>query len=357
MALVYGLPIYLAVPAQISVWLINSLIALVVANFVRVSLFSANVPSMCLSTVAAAFVIGLACLPFFLLPISHLPAIATMILLLMLLPTDKSTLARLPSLYWLAAGILVGLSALFRPNLILLSIVLIALLIQVHAHSVRAIKQCAWTVSVLIVGILIAIAPWTARNWYVLERFVPISTNGGIVFYSANGSPDASAQGVDNPLLYEQLDRDVPDEVDRDREGWRRGLANIQRDPWTFLMSFRYRLPRLLRDPLYPVAYLRDQARGASWIWRLGIFEIATVLAFWWLWLELFRNRHAIRSRLFCASQVPWPHVAFLVVFASSLPFEISPNYQHSFLPFILFIWLSALADAKRAENVGVVGH
>jgi len=38
------------------------------------------------------------------------------------------------------------------------------------------------------------IAPWTYRNWRVLHAWVPISTNGGDVFYRAN-NPLATATG------------------------------------------------------------------------------------------------------------------------------------------------------------------
>jgi hypothetical protein len=343
-ALLYGLPISIGVPVQMSVWLINSVIAVVVFFFAKWSLNFREAQGSIATIAISALVVLLSTSLLFLLPISHFPAIALLCLLLMLVPTESERIARNNTSKWVLAGLLIGLSALFRPNVIVEGgIVVAAVLIANQASRTRYLKSGAAVVA-CVMGIVIAIAPWTTRNWVVLHRFVPISTNGGMVFYSSNGSPVPAEQGHYVRELALQLYRDVPNEVDRDREGWRRGWANIASHPLSFLKSFQYRVPRLLANPLFPVSYIREQARDQSWIWIFPLFEAATLFGFWWLWMVMFIRRRSIRARIMNAQRVPWPQFSLLTVACISLLFENSPTFQLSFLPFVLFILFDASA-------------
>jgi hypothetical protein len=343
-ALLYGLPIHLGIPTQASVWLINSLIVIIIFLFVRSSLYRSQLRAPAWLVAFAGLVICFATLPFLLLPIAHPPVIATLALLLLLVPIESSDLMRLNWSRWLLAGLLIGISALFRPNLVLLIAILgVAVLVRSGQLGGRPLYvRSATALSICAIGLVIAIGPWTIRNWFTLHRLVPISTNGGMVFYSANGSANPTEQGRYISRLAIQLFKEVPNEVDRDHEGWKRGAINIAQHPGTFAKSFIYRVPRLLANPLYSVSYIRDQARDRSWIWVLYLSETATLIAFWWLWLDMFIYRRAIRERLFDTNLLPWPQFSLLVTaFISSL-FENSPTFQLSFLPFILFIWFDA---------------
>jgi hypothetical protein len=79
---------------------------------------------------------------------------------------------------------------------------------------------------------LAVIAPWTLRNYLVLNAFVPVSSNGGSVFYRSN-----------NPLadgsFKERGERDIDalrgDEVRWNRTGFRWGLEWIRADPSGFV--------------------------------------------------------------------------------------------------------------------------
>jgi len=280
-ALLYGLPIAMGVPVQISVWLINSVIAMSVFFFAKWFLNFREAQASIGTIVVSALVILLSTCLLFPLPISHFPAIAILCLLLMLVPTQSELTARQNTSRWLLAGLLIGLSALFRPNLVIEGgVVAAVILIANQAGRTRHLKSGA-AVFACALGIAIAIGPWTIRNWVVLHRFVPISTNGGMVFYSSNGSPVAAEQGHYVRALAVQLYKDVPNEVDRDREGWRRGLANIVSHPASFIKSFQYRVPRLLANPLFPIGYVREQALNQSWIWIFPLLEAATLFGFW----------------------------------------------------------------------------
>jgi hypothetical protein len=354
-SLLYGLPMSMGVPPQMSVWIINALIALIVLFFVRSSLESRQAKAPVWAVVIAGIIVCFTTLPFMLLPISHFPVIATLAVLLLLVPTRYRHLLRLSLFRWLLAGFLVGASALFRPNLILEAAIFAGAILLAgrsfgglpsrYQRSIAAILVCA-------LGVAIALGPWTVRNWFTLHRFVPISTNGGMVFYSANGSAKPTEQGRYISRLAIQLYDDVPNEVDRDHEGWKRGLKNIASHPISFAASFMYRVPRLLANPLFPVNYIREQARVHTWIWTLLISETATLIAFWWLWLLMYVHRDAIRSGVFSAKRLPWPQVSLLVAVLVSLMFENSPTFQLSFLPFILFMLFEA-SGSSQIRNGG----
>lgn len=353
-ALLYGLPIALGVPIQMSVWIIDSAITLVVFFFAKLSL-TVYGPQGSAGTVAMlGLILFLSTSLLFLLPISHFPSIAVLCCLLLLVPTRSELISLASPPKWILAGFLIGLSALFRPNLVLEGGIVAASILIAHqsgrinfAKPLAAIFACA-------LGMAVAIGPWSFRNWTVLHRFVPISTNGGMVFYPANGSPVASEQGHFVHALAVQLYRDVPGEVDRDKEGWRRGFANIAAHPASFIKSFQYRIPRLLANPLFPINYIREQAQSKSWIWIFPLFEAATLLGFWWLWLTMFRCRDSIRARVMDTQRVPWPQFSLLTSAGISLLFENSPTFQLSFLPFVLFILFEALTLPRESRDKDV---
>lgn len=75
------------------------------------------------------------------------------------------------------AGVLAGLAALARPNLLL--VVPLWAVSQLQLHRMRAL----W----LGVGLLAAIAPVTWHNWEASGHLVPISSNAGVTLYHGNG--------------------------------------------------------------------------------------------------------------------------------------------------------------------------
>lgn len=352
--LLYGLPVAMGVPVQLAVWAINSVIAVIVFFFAKWSLKSREAEGSIATIVTSALVTLLSTSLLFLLPVSHFPAIALLCLVLMLVPTKFELIAQNTKSKWMVAGLLIGLSALFRPNLILEAGILAAVVLIANQVGKTSQLKTGAAVFACALGVAIAIGPWTTRNWLVLHRFVPISTNGGMVFYSANGSPDPTEQGHYVRELAQQLYRDVPNEVDRDREGWRRGWANIASHPVSFLKSFQYRIPRLLANPLFLVSYIREQARSQSWIWTFPPFEAATLFGFWWIWLRMLSNQRSIRAQVMDPQRVPWPQFSLLTIACISLLFENSPTFQLSFLPFVLFMLFETSALPREAREEAV---
>jgi Dolichyl-phosphate-mannose-protein mannosyltransferase len=106
---------------------------------------------------------------------------------------------------WAVPGVLFGLTAMFRPEYLLVgaAFVVLAGIRLWHAREWRLGLAGA---GVLLVALLLPILPWTARNLVVLDRVVPISTGGGKALYVGTYLPaDGEYQRVKQALAERQL--------------------------------------------------------------------------------------------------------------------------------------------------------
>jgi len=83
--------------------------------------------------------------------------------------------------WWLAAGVVQGLYALNRPNVVMVSAVLIVWVLAAGRNRM-ALRRA----SLLAVGLAAAIAPATWHNYRATGEFIPISSHGGLNFYIGN---------------------------------------------------------------------------------------------------------------------------------------------------------------------------
>jgi len=81
----------------------------------------------------------------------------------------------------IAAGFCFGLAALATARVLSLMPALL-LIIWVYRRDISRPRAALHTV-LFAVATVAAIAPWTIRNYVCLNRFVPLTPNGGIVFY------------------------------------------------------------------------------------------------------------------------------------------------------------------------------
>src|SRR2546428_2867890 len=78
---------------------------------------------------------------------------------------------------WLAcSGALAGLAAQFRPNLLLVPLVLAAFHVFQAPQPLRRVKQAA----VLLAASTVVATPWVVRNYQLTGQFIPTSTHGGV---------------------------------------------------------------------------------------------------------------------------------------------------------------------------------
>jgi hypothetical protein len=94
---------------------------------------------------------------------------------------------RHPGARWLVPGLLLGATAMVRPEYLgvalLLGIVVFAARFKDDRRA--ALAQAA----ILLAGVAVVVAPWTIRNIVALDRVVPISTGGGQVLFAGTYLP------------------------------------------------------------------------------------------------------------------------------------------------------------------------
>jgi hypothetical protein len=136
--------------------------------------------------------------------------------------------------FWYIAlmGLVLGLTCLVKPIAIPFPLAGLVLYVATGVPWGEATKRTI----VLTAFMLLAILPWTIRNYVVLNHFVPISTNFGIVLHTAN-NPDSI--GLEMAMPPQPGDTD---EVVKDRRHVREAVEWIISNPVQFLKLTAYRV-------------------------------------------------------------------------------------------------------------------
>jgi len=128
------------------------------------------------------------------------------------------------------AGVLLGLSALTRA-------VALGFLGLITAWRVR--RESRVVALVLVAGAIVAIAPWTVRNYKVYGEFPMVSAGGGVNFWIGNYH-GATGESPPTPEVNRFMRENSGYKIDR--EGYRQGLAFILEYPGEFakLVAMRF---------------------------------------------------------------------------------------------------------------------
>jgi 4-amino-4-deoxy-L-arabinose transferase-like glycosyltransferase len=179
---------------------------------------------------------------------------------------------------WLLLGLLFGLTAMFRPEYLLVGVAfaMLALLRIVRARGWRPGLAGA---ALLIAALLLPIVPWAIRNQVVLHRTVPISTGGGKALYVGTFLPaDGEYQRVKAILAARYLHREY--------DPHSQALEEV--DPTPLFNRVAERYPDLPRDSALgkigkqnfshyfnedPIEYLAMTVRKTWRMWSAGIGE------------------------------------------------------------------------------------
>jgi 4-amino-4-deoxy-L-arabinose transferase-like glycosyltransferase len=183
-----------------------------------------------------------------------------------------------PPARWLVPGFLFGLTALIRPEYLLVGIAFAALAL------IRIARENGWRpgmagVALFLVAFLVPIVPWTIRNAVVLHRLVPLSTGDGKALYVGTFLPaDGEYDRVKARLAERYLHRDLPPHS-----------AALERvDPTSLFDRVAARYPDLPRDSALskiakqnfsrffgedPVGYAAMTVRKVWRMWSAGIGE------------------------------------------------------------------------------------
>jgi 4-amino-4-deoxy-L-arabinose transferase-like glycosyltransferase len=179
---------------------------------------------------------------------------------------------------WLVPGLLFGLTALIRPEYLLVGVAF-AILALIRIGRARGWKPGLVGAAVLLVALVLPILPWTIRNVVVLDRVVPISTGGGKALYVGTFLPaDGEYQRVKAILAKRYLHRDL--------DPHSQALEEVDPTPLFDRVAARY--PDLPRDSALgkigkqnfsryfdqdPIGYLAMTVRKTWRMWSGGVGE------------------------------------------------------------------------------------
>jgi 4-amino-4-deoxy-L-arabinose transferase-like glycosyltransferase len=189
---------------------------------------------------------------------------------------------------WLVPGVLFGLTAMFRPEYLLVGAAFVVL------AAIRAWRASEWRLglagaAVLLVALVLPILPWTIRNVVVLDRLVPISTGGGKALYVGTYLPaDGEYQRVKAYLVLRYEHRKLAPNSE--------ALNDINPTPLFDKVAAEelHKHPGLSRDQALgkigkanlsryfnedPVAYLEMTARKVGRMWSSGVGEAMSTTA------------------------------------------------------------------------------
>jgi 4-amino-4-deoxy-L-arabinose transferase-like glycosyltransferase len=118
---------------------------------------------------------------------------------------------------WLAPGALLGLTTLTRPEYLpfvaLFALLALLRVMWTHAPRRRGFMPGVAAAALLVVAFCTALAPWTARNAIVLDRFVPVTTGGGKALFVATYLPGDGRQQLVKRALIEKYDPAHPKDL------------------------------------------------------------------------------------------------------------------------------------------------
>ncbi|MBW8059029.1 MAG: phospholipid carrier-dependent glycosyltransferase [Solirubrobacterales bacterium] len=179
---------------------------------------------------------------------------------------------------WLLPGLLFGLTALIRPEYLVVGVAFAALA-ALRVGRERGWRPGAAAATLLAAALLLPIVPWAARNAIVLDRLVPISTGGGKALYVGTFLPaDGEYQRVKALLAERYLGRSL--------EPGSEALDRVNPTPLFDRVAARYH--ELPRDSALgrigkqnfsgyfgedPVGYLGMTARKVWRMWSGGVGE------------------------------------------------------------------------------------
>ena len=205
-------------------------------------------------------------------------------------------------------------------------------------------------------GLMLAVAPWTYRNWTVLHAFVPVSTNGGWTLLTGN-NPEANGDYTPQTQLAQGIDHDPADQVATDRLSRERAVAWIRANQARFV--------ELL--PLKTV-HLWGPDGEAEWFYQRGfagyerwapVFRAVRVLNQGYYVLMLLFAAPSMWLLLRGRGPTDWAHaglalcVAFTLI---SLLFSGQSRFHFSLMPFLAAYAAWSVVRLAERRAVGFYG-
>jgi 4-amino-4-deoxy-L-arabinose transferase-like glycosyltransferase len=99
-------------------------------------------------------------------------------------------------------------------------------------------RSKGFSIALFCFGCLLAIAPWTARNYTAFDRFIPVSTNGGINLLLGNSAETRPNSGVNMDLSKYSIGPGSHDEMDIDNNYRKKAVEWIILNPGDALKMY-----------------------------------------------------------------------------------------------------------------------
>ncbi len=202
----------------------------------------------------------------FILPdsVAALPLLAAVYVVVLLRPSGRNS-------FWLyiLAGVMIGLAAWLRSQLMLIGPFLILILVVISIRRMSVLKRGA----VMALVSFLVIAPITIKNYIVYGEFVPINIGAGIVLWE--GIADASGDRFGAVAYDDEVARQeaiiynnphyagmwsMPDGIMRDRDRVKKSLAIIVRHPFWYAGVMLDRCNEMVKYTAHaPLVYKQSQ--------------------------------------------------------------------------------------------------
>lgn len=180
---------------------------------------------------------------------------------------------------WALPGALFGITALIRPEYLVVGVafaILAIVRVWVRAGGGRAWRAPLASSGAFLAALVVVLIPWTIHNYVVLDRFVPLSTGGGkAIFVGSNLPADGDYQRVKAQLVEKYQGREL--------EPGSEELDDVDPVPLFDMEAERY--PELSRDAALgkigsdqmwdyiadqPLDYAAMMARKTGRLWGTG---------------------------------------------------------------------------------------
>ncbi len=171
----------------------------------------------------------------------------------------------------LAGGLMLGLSAL--TNSVALGMVPVAAVwLGASRHRASAL--------LVILGSLIALAPWTIRNYLLFDSFVPVNTKAGLVLWEGNDEGWLSGETEWDIRSRHWAELEGMDEVEAHRHGMARAFEFVRESPGAFLYLCWRRFMQFWRLDLLFYFYMKMGYWGTVPSWAAVVLAPFIVLSF-----------------------------------------------------------------------------
>jgi hypothetical protein len=94
---------------------------------------------------------------------------------------------------WLVPGLFLGATALTRPEYLIFGL-LFGVLVLARMWRDRGVRLGVASAALFVCAFALVLAPWTIRNFIVLDKFVPVTTGGGKALFVATYLPGDGRQ-------------------------------------------------------------------------------------------------------------------------------------------------------------------